>query len=102
MNERVPEGQTVNQTYYLKDFNKPSLIEFGSVYLKLLPFENCYLQSYSFKAAYSLTNKRFEQTEQTEHARTNRMKKYFARLTRLLYSANSQMFVPFVIFHFPT
>ncbi len=38
------------------------------------------------------------QTNRTNRARTD---KYFARLMRLLYSANSQMFVP-VIFHFPT
>ncbi len=31
------------------DFNKRSLIEFGSVYSKLLPSENRYLQGYSFK-----------------------------------------------------
>ncbi len=30
------------------DFNKPSLIEFGSMYPKLLPFENRYLQDYPF------------------------------------------------------
>ncbi len=32
----------------LTDFNKPSLTKFGSVYTKLLPFENRYLQGYPF------------------------------------------------------
>ncbi len=54
------------------------------------------------EAAYSLTNK---QNEPSAHEQTERTNTYFAHLMcllHLLYSANSQMLVPFVIFHFST